>query len=158
MNKNKLQDWCDKLEGTRQYEPGFTEESVDKLLQEIFEEYDKISQLVEGYLHGETRGVMGDAIESNEVLWKIHDLMVGVKTVTKRISETCKYFKDCPHDYGCLDEIARYGSCLWSVELCYDLKELQDAGLVSRPPKYWIRLRNFFESTFNGRTSDDICE
>ena len=79
MNKNKLQDWCDKLEGTRQYEPGFTEESVDKLLQEIYEEYDKISQLVEGYLHGETQGVVRDAIESNDILWKIHDLIFGVK-------------------------------------------------------------------------------
>ena len=70
--------------------------------------------------------------------------------MTKRISQTCKHFKDCPHDYGCLYEIALYGSALWSVELCYDLKELQDAGLVSKPNRYWSRLAYFFHSTFNG--------
>ena len=47
------------------------------------------------------------------------------------ISKECKYFKDCPFCWDCLWEMAQCGgSALWSIELCYDLKGLIDAGLV----------------------------
>ena len=68
----------------------------------------------------------------------------------KRVSQECKYFKDCPHDWDCLYEIELYGSALMSLELCYSLKKLQDSGLINKPNKYWRRLEYFFNSTFNG--------
>jgi len=47
----------------------------------------------------------------------------------KRLRD-CKYFKDCPDNWACLYEVALYGSALWSIQLCYDLEELIQQGLV----------------------------
>lgn len=48
----------------------------------------------------------------------------------RSISEECKLFKNCPFSWGCVREIERYGFAIWSVQVCYDLKNLVDAGLV----------------------------
>ena len=47
------------------------------------------------------------------------------------ISQECKFFRDCPFCWDCLYEMALCGgSAIWSVQICYDLKALIDAGLV----------------------------
>jgi len=55
----------------------------------------------------------------------------------KSISKTCKLFENCPFNHACLEEIKRFGFTVWSVELCYDLKQLIDLGLVKKvdPPE-----------------------
>ena len=49
-----------------------------------------------------------------------------------RVSQTCKYFKNCPLDWDCLVEISLHGFAVWSLELCYDLINLINNGLVKR--------------------------
>lgn len=77
-------------------------------------------------------------------------------TQTKSISQECKYFKSCPFDWDCLQEIKEVGSALWSVELCYDLKALIDSGLVEEIPtleekKIAIGMRRMFEGCVDGK-------
>lgn len=44
---------------------------------EIHKKQDNIFKWVDSYLTGETKGVMGDAVEATDLLWKIHDFLVG---------------------------------------------------------------------------------
>jgi len=67
----------------------------------------------------------------------------------KSISEVCKLFKDCPFCWDCLYEIALTGSALWSVEICYDLKELIDAGLVEQQGLTEAKIAYGMRSTFH---------
>ena len=54
-----------------------------------------------------------------------------------RISKECKYFKTCK-DKSCVKEfhslygrkIPKNATIIWSIELCYALKELEKAGLI----------------------------
>lgn len=45
---------------------------------------DEIGRIVDKYLQGQTKGVVGDACEANDTLWKIHDMIVCGKTVPKK--------------------------------------------------------------------------
>ena len=56
------------------------------------------------------------------------------KQKVHRVSKECKYFKSCPFNWECLQEIKEHGFAVWSLELCYDLKELIDQGLVKESP------------------------
>lgn len=56
----------------------------------------------------------------------------------KHFSKECKFWKDCK-DKGCVRELkAAYGknwrkpnaTIIWSIELCYALKDLEKKGLV----------------------------
>jgi len=38
--------------------------------------FDEIEKTVNNYLKGETKGVVGDAVEATDTLWKIHDMIV----------------------------------------------------------------------------------
>jgi len=66
----------------------------------------------------------------------------------KSISEVCKLFKSCPFLWDCLYEIALTGSALWSVEICYDLKALIDAGLIEQQGLTEAKIAYGMRSTF----------
>jgi hypothetical protein len=68
------------------------------------------------------------------------------------VSKECKLFKDCPFCWDCLYEIALYGSAIWSLELCYDLKSLIDQGLVSMPDRTDEKIFYGMLTTFRERS------
>ena len=70
----------------------------------------------------------------------------------KRISKECKLFKDCPFCWDCLYEMMLTGGgAVWSIELCYDLKGLIDAGLVSAPDMVVMKIAYGMITTFARR-------
>lgn len=38
--------------------------------------FDEIEKIVDAYLKNASKGVLRDAIEANDVLWKVHDLIL----------------------------------------------------------------------------------